>query len=197
MSTFVGLLVSLAIGLVASLVWLLMLFGIKPRLTIDIAPRRLKSQRVPGWAFVVTNHSRATAVQIQARLWLIWPGSATSYASRDSVALKVPELFTLKGTWAGNRRTATQIAAGAGSNRFRFLTDTVLEQHPGEWDRLLFQVWAQHGFTNFGRVQTFTMTKADLLELAGACPLATSGGPESPGSQRTVPPPSADDSPAP
>jgi hypothetical protein len=196
MSTFVGLLASLAIGLVASLVWLLLLFGIKPRLTIDIAPRRLGKQPRPGWAFVVTNHSRATAVQIQARLWLIRPGSATSYASRDPVALKVPELFTLRGTWAGNRRTATQIAAGAGSNQFRFLTDSVLEQLPGEWDRLLFQVWAQHGFTNFGRVQTFSMTKADLLKLAGR-PSATSGGPDPVGSQRTVPAPSADDPPAP
>jgi|HubBroStandDraft_4_1064222.scaffolds.fasta_scaffold29384_4 hypothetical protein len=196
MSTFVGLLASLAIGLVASLVWLLLLFGIKPRLTIDIAPRRLRKQRLPGWAFVVTNHSRATAVQIQGRLWLIRAGNTTRYATRDPVVLKVPELFTLRGTWAGNRRTATQIAAGARSNQFRFLTDSALEQLPGEWDRLLFQVWAQHSFTNFGRVQTFTMTKADLLKLAG--PLsATSGGPESPGSQRTVPTPSADDSPAP
>ena len=158
-------LISLAIGLVASLIWVLLLFLTKPRLTVDVTRRRFKMQPADGWAFIVTNESRVTAVQIQARLWHVTP-SKGGYTTRNPVDLKTDTLFQLPGTWASKRRTDAQRADNTGSNAFRFLTEPPgkrLEDCLSDSDRLLFQVWAQHGFTNFGRAETFTITKAELL----------------------------------
>jgi hypothetical protein len=168
MSTLVSMLISLVIGLIASLIWVLLLFWIKPRLTVEVTRRRFKKQPAHGWAFTVTNSSRVTAVQVQARLWRITPNKG-GYTTRTPVKLKTETLFQLPGRWGSARRTAAQRADNTGSNAFRFLTEPPterLEDCLGDADRLLFQVWAQHGFTNFGRVKTFTITKADLLQRA-------------------------------
>ena len=52
------------------------------------------------------------------------------------------------------------------SNSYRFLTeppDKSFDELLGGNDRLLFQVWALYGFTNFGRVSTMTVTKEQLI----------------------------------
>lgn len=166
MSTLAGVLLSLAIGVAASLVWLLLLFSVKPRLKATVNERRLKNQPTAGWAFKVTNRSRVTAVQLQARLWRVQhvPGG---FPTRHSVPLSSQTLFQLNGRWASARRSQQQRADHTGSNEFRFLTDPPdmrLEDCLGDRDRLLFQVWAQHGFTNFGRVETFVITRQELLK---------------------------------
>jgi hypothetical protein len=72
------------------------------------------------------------------------------------------------GSWSSNRRSDEQRANRTGDNSFRFLTDPEylrLEDRLGDDERLLFQVWAQHGFTNFGRAKTMVIKKATLIEL--------------------------------
>jgi hypothetical protein len=168
MSTLTGVLVSLVIGVAASLVWLLCLFSVKPRLKVAVQPRRVKNQPTAGWVFKVTNRSRVTAVQLQARLWRVQPVPG-GFPTRHPVALRAPALFQLNGRWASARRSQQQRADHTGSHEFRFLTDPPdrrLEDCLGDKDRLLFQVWAQHGFTNFGRVETFLITKQELLRQA-------------------------------
>jgi hypothetical protein len=184
MSTLAGLLISLAIGLLASLLWVCALFCVKPRLSVEIKPRGSDGPSVGGWVFTVTNQSWARAVQVQARLWSIEPRG--DYQDRTPVTLKVDTLFQLNGRWASSRRDEQQVTAGVGDNRFRFLTDAAPENDLSDNGRLLFQVWALHGFTNFGRVITQRRTKAELLRLREA-------GQQSAGrSETTVPPPSAD-----
>jgi hypothetical protein len=168
MSTLAGLLVSLAIGVAASMVWLLLLFSVKPRLKVTVQARRLKDQPAAGWAFKVTNRSLVTAVQLQARLWRVEavPGG---FPTRHPIPLSAQTLFQLNGRWASARRSQQQRADHTGRNEFRFLTnppDMRPEDYLGDRDRLLFQVWAQHGFTNFGRVKTFVITKQELLRQA-------------------------------
>jgi hypothetical protein len=177
MSDLVSVLVSLAVGLVASLLWLLVLFSIKPHLEVEVKCRLLKKQPTAGWAFAVTNKSRVSAVQLQARLWHVVPAAA-GFPARHRIALKNEELFQLNGVWAARRRTGEQRTDRTGDNRFRFLTDPVdirLEDRLGDDDRLLFQVWAQHGFTNFGRVETLVIKKAVLVELLNSQKKSTSG----------------------
>jgi hypothetical protein len=184
MSTLAGLLISLAIGLLASLLWVCALFCVKPRLSVEIKPRGPAGPSAGGgWVFTVTNRSWARAVQVQARLWSI--ELKGDYQDRTPVALKVDTLFQLNGRWAASRRNEQQVSAGIGDNRFRFLTDAAPETFLSDNGRLLFQIWALHGFTNFGRVSTQGRTKAELLGLRDA-------GQQSAGrSEAPVPPPSA------
>ena len=134
--------------------------------------------------FTVANRSWARAVQVQARLWSVEPKG--DYQDRTPVMLKVDTLFQLNGRWAGSRRNEQQVSAGVGDNRFRFLTEAAPENSLSDDGRLLFQIWALHGFTNFGRVLTQGRTKAELLSLREA-------GQQSAGrSEATVPPPGAD-----
>jgi hypothetical protein len=163
MSNLVSVIVSLVVGVLGSLIWLLVLFCIKPRLTVEVRGRRLRGQPVPGVAFVVTNNSLASAVQLQARLWRVSPDDG--YPTRSPVALRNGELFRLNGSWASRRRSREQRDNRTGDNRFRFLTDPaelLLHEQLGDNDRLVFQVWAEHSFTNFGRVVTKVITKAEL-----------------------------------
>jgi hypothetical protein len=170
MSTATGLLISLAIGLLASLLWVLGLFCIKPRLKIEVQKRGSKDQPAGGWAFNVTNTSLVRAVQVQARLWHIEP-EKDGLPTRTAVELKIDTLFQLNGRWASAQRTPQQVKDHVGSNSFRFLTEPrerALDQLLSDADHLLFQVWALHGFTNFGRVSTTTATKAQLPQTPSA-----------------------------
>jgi hypothetical protein len=164
MSNLAGVVVSLAVGVLASLLWLLLLFSVKPRLEVEVKCRQLNNRPAAGWVFIVTNKSRTTAVQLQARLWHVVPATV-GFPTRQRVALKNEALFQLSGTRASRHRTSEQRVDRTGDNRFRFLTDPAdlrLEDTLGDNDRLLFQVWAQHGFTNFGRVKTLVVKKDDL-----------------------------------
>lgn len=166
MSGLTGVIVSLAVGVVASLLWLLVLFAVKPRLEVEVKGRRAGGKPTPGWAFVVTNKSLVSAVQVRARLWRVSLPKG-GFATRQPVALKNDELFRLNGSWAGGQ-TIRQRKDRTGDNRFRFLTDPdslPLEDCLGDTDYLLFQVWAQHGFTNFGRVTTKIIERAALTEI--------------------------------
>jgi hypothetical protein len=122
MSTVTGLLISLAIGLLASLLWVLVLFCIKPRLKVEVETRGSKNQSGGGWAFSVTNRSLVRAVQVQARLWHIVPVKE-GFPTRTAVELKADTLFQLNGRWASWRRTPKQVADRVGSNSYRFLTE--------------------------------------------------------------------------
>lgn len=170
MSSLAGVVVSVAVGVLSSLLWLLLLFSVKPRLEVEVQCRQLKNCPAAGWVFIVTNKSRVTAVQLQARLWQVAPATGGS-PTRQRVDLKNEALFQLNGIWASRRRTSEQRTDRTGDNRFRFLSDPAdlrLEDRLGDNDRLLFQVWAQHGFTNFGRVKTLVVKKDDLVRLMAA-----------------------------
>jgi hypothetical protein len=155
----------LAIGLLASLVWLLILFAIKPRIKLDLEYRNRNSGPSGGWAFVVINSSKVSAVQVQARLWKLQKVSS-DYPTRDRIDLKHEELFQLNGTWRSDHPKMRPLEESrpvqTGHNRFRFLTSThadVISSLEAD-ECLLFQVWAQHSFTNFGRVSVFRIWKA-------------------------------------
>jgi hypothetical protein len=123
MSTVTGLLLSLAIGLLASLLWVLVLFCIRPRLKVEVQTRTSQGQSGgDGWAFSVTNRSFVRSVQVQARLWHIAPVK-DGYPTRTAVELKIDTLFQLNGRWADSRRTPQQVTDHVGSNSYRFLTE--------------------------------------------------------------------------
>jgi hypothetical protein len=141
---------TLGLGIVGSMVWLLLLFSLKPKLELRADPKG------GGYLFVARNRGMARAVGVEARLWIVkmdsWPREYTR------VDLKQDRLLTLNGRWQAGRRPTRLIREGTYGTEFGFqdatgnlVTRVEHAYQNGAHVQVLFQVWAQHGFTNFGR----------------------------------------------
>ena len=137
-------------GVIVTLIGLVILFAIKPRLQIDprIWANEEERKKKAGYGFHVSNKGRVLVIEIKARLFKV--DESTKPPTREEIALKMPELFQLRGKWApkGNRPTSH-----LPPNEFRFLVkDGQDEPQLAQFEFLLFQVNGKHGFTNFSRV---------------------------------------------
>lgn len=140
----------LVTGVLVTLIGLLILFAIKPRLTValDIYRPAQGEPAKPAYGFRVTNAGRAPVIEIKARLFRVDTNSRPP--AREPVALKTDELFQLPGRWARNRRRP---ASYGSLDSFRFLIgDTHVAPALSRGEYLLFQVSSKHAFTNFSRV---------------------------------------------
>ena len=170
----------LVTGVVVTLIGLLILFAVKPRLRINSKVYQpTPSETDAAWGFDVTNEGRFPVIEVKARLFKI--SEKTKPPTRDRIALRTEELFQLRGTW--NAKSARSGTYGP-PNGFRFVvegTQALPALGPDEF--LLFQVNAKHGFTNFSRVALRRWARVDgkLVAWDGKTDLwAPAGGPPAP-----------------
>jgi hypothetical protein len=175
----------LVTGVVVTLIGLVLVFSIKPRLTIGLDPTTNDQL-----AFIVCNTGRMQVIEIRAKLfWIDTAGLRT----RHPIGLEISELFQLSGTWTSVDQLAATPAepvsgpsgqtASADSpsgpspgekqprslakNEFRFKADKlgVADIELKNKDYLLLQVVARHGFSNFTRlaIRRFPREEAAVL----------------------------------
>ncbi|MBV9093495.1 MAG: hypothetical protein JO132_06415 [Streptosporangiaceae bacterium] len=138
-------------GVVVTLIGLLILFAIKPKLQIDPKiwePSEEEKKNKGGYGVHVINKSRVAVIEIEARLFKV--NDKTSPPTREPICLKTPELFRLRSKWAPKSNRPTSHLP---PNEFRFLIkDGPATPVLTSYEFLLFQVNSKHGFTNFSRV---------------------------------------------
>jgi hypothetical protein len=136
---------SLVIGVIGAFVSLALLFMIKPRLRLRLlrdspeqgleeldpstgwrsvaktgpAERMTTSSKSAGYSIQVENLGLGSAVELEARLWLI-STDADKLDTRTNIDLKVEKLLELSGKWHEARRTPDDIRLRAGNSQFRF-----------------------------------------------------------------------------
>jgi hypothetical protein len=100
----------------------------------------------------IENLGLAKVVEVEVRLKLIRKGN--KLATREATSLKPEKLLELSGKWYEARRRKPEIKRHTGDRYFHRVLpcDVSLEKLKDEDDYYLIQVWARHGFTNFGRV---------------------------------------------
>jgi hypothetical protein len=150
-------------GIIVTLIGLVILFLIKPRLTIELQG----SRKDP--IFLVRNAGFMQVIEIRAKLLKI---DTAQTHTRQAVNLRVPELFQISGRMTRDRRRkgaphGSPRDALLDKNEFRFRVESQyvgnIEVH-GQ-DYLLFQVVSRHGFTNFTRLAIKRIYESDLTTL--------------------------------
>ena len=150
-------------GIIVTIIGLAILFRVKPRMSIDLVHAKSESQE--AYTFRVTNSTRMQVIEVKARVFIV--DASTDPPTRRALQLKVSELFQLSG-----RRTPEKKRSGifGEKNQYIFLPQPPLEgTKVGECEFLLFQVYAKHGFSNFGNVtrKRWINRDANLVEWSG------------------------------
>ena len=150
-------------GIIVTLIGLVILFSIKPRLKIELRGSR------DNPIFLVRNQGLMQVIEIRAKLFRI---DTSQTHTREALMLRVPELFKLSGRLTPDRRRegAPEGAPGGAllnKNEFRFRADSnsLSKIDVSGHDYLLFQVMARHGFTNFTRLSIKRVYNSDFEKL--------------------------------
>jgi hypothetical protein len=157
---------NILIGILSSLVFLLILFGVKPRLRLTWESQ-VPPARTPGssstrecncaahYRVAVENLGLGRVVEIEARLWRITRRGEDELPSRKRIVFEPDSLLELPGKWREARRTEHEkedLKVGDRWYRFRLPCAVSAAALAGADGYFLFQLWSKHGFTNFGRL---------------------------------------------
>ena len=147
-------------GVVVTFIGLVILFSFKPRLKIELGGSRGNP------FFLVRNRGLVKVIEIEARIFKI---DTSQTHARETLQLRIPELFQLSGRWTPDtRRHGAPEGSSRGAllkkNEFRFRVDSesLSKLEVSGHDYLLFQVIARHGFTNFTRLHIRRVYKPEL-----------------------------------
>jgi hypothetical protein len=150
-------------GVVVTFIGLVILFSIKPRLKIELGGSRENP------IFLVRNRGLMQVIEIRAKLFKI---DTSQTHTRETLQLRVPELFQLSGVWTPDTRRDGAPERSPNDrllkkNEFRFRVDkeSLSKLEVSGRDYLLFQVIARHGFTNFTRLHIKRVYKPELDSL--------------------------------
>lgn len=146
----------LVTGVIVTLIGLVILFSIKPRLKVELQG----SRKDP--IFLVRNIGLMQVIEIKAKLFKI---NTSQTHTREAINLRVNELFQLSGGLTPDkRRQGMAQGPHLKKNEFRFRVESgsLWKINVTGCDYLLFQVVARHGFTNFTRLTIKRVYKSDL-----------------------------------
>jgi hypothetical protein len=164
----------LLIGIASSLVFLLLLFSVKPRLRlrwdqVAVSNSEAKSDSRPDCAcdvhyrVAVENLGLGRVVEVEARLWLL-TRRGDAPPTRQRICFEPDTLLELSGKWREACRTPHErddLQVGDTLYRFRLPCQVSADALSGQNGYFLFQIWSKHGFTNFGRLHLIRIIARD------------------------------------
>ncbi len=146
----------LVTGVIVTLIGLVILFSIKPRLKVELQGSRKNP------IFLVRNIGLMQVIEIKAKLFKI---NTSQTHTREALSLRVDELFQLSGGLTPDKRRREALQGPylkKNEFRFRMESGSLCKIDVTGHDYLLFQVVARHGFTNFTRLTIKRVYKSDL-----------------------------------
>jgi hypothetical protein len=107
----------------------------------------------------IENLGLAKVLEIEPRLLLV-RRQRRALATREWIPLEAEKLLELNGKWHEARRGRYELDERIGDSFYHFFMPcAVSSDQLGPDDYYLIQVWARHGFTNFGRVHKLRIRK--------------------------------------
>lgn len=161
---------AIAVGILssflASLVFLLFLFSLKPKIKIsdNIAKGRLEVEESIGYGIKIINKTRSPIMNIEAHLYLVTPAklpSGEKIRFYKEIPLKKNKLIQL-GEFGSEDRIFGELYS---NYDWIFVTYENIEeklQNPASF--LEFTVYATHAFSGFGKYYVKNYTKNSIIE---------------------------------
>ncbi len=149
----------LVTGVVVTIIGLITLFMVKPKLSIDHHVKPPSSSDRADYGFSVTNYGLLTVIEVKAKLFTV--DSSKGFSSRTYIELEFDEIFKLSGQITKITQKSYYLRP---NNKFQFRVKEGQTIDLGGSKYLVFQVSARHIFTNFTRltIQRWTL-KDDWL----------------------------------